>query len=103
MVTFLPEAVSEFEALPADMRARFGHVARLIESRGLEQLRAPHVKHLEGRLWEIRMQGRAGISRAIYVTAVGSRVVVVRVFIKKTERTPRRELDIAHRRAQEVT
>jgi phage-related protein len=43
-----------------------------------------------------------GISRAIYVTAVGRRVVVVRVFVKKTERTPRSEIEIALRRAKEV-
>jgi phage-related protein len=103
VVTFLPEAAAEFGALPADMRARFGHVAMLIEAKGLEQLRAPHVKHLNGRLWEIRMHGRQGISRAIYVTASGRRVVVVRVFVKKTEKTPRQELEIARRRALEVT
>jgi hypothetical protein len=61
-----------------------------------------YVKHLEGRLWEMRMTGRDGISRAIYVRAAGPRAVVVRVFVKKTEKTPRRELEIAHQRAKEV-
>jgi phage-related protein len=50
----------------------------------------------------MRMKGRDGISRAIYVTARGRRVVVVRVFIKKTQRTPRREIDLALERAREV-
>ena len=61
------------------------------------------MKHLEGKLWELRMTGRDGIARAIYVTAAGRRVVVVRVFIKKTQKTPPRELDIARQRAREVT
>jgi len=65
-------------------------------------VREPYVKHLDGALWEMRMSGRGGISRAIYVTAKGKRVVVVRVFIKKTEKTPRRELELARSRAEEV-
>ena len=60
------------------------------------------MKHLEGKLWELRMIGRDGISRAIYVTAAGRKVVVVRVFIKKTQNTPPRELDIARQRAKEI-
>jgi phage-related protein len=102
VVTFLPAAAREFAVLPADMRARFGHIALLIEAKGLEHVHAPHVKHLDGRLWEIRMHGRDGISRAIYVTASGKRVVVVRVFAKKTEKTPHQELEIARQRAKDV-
>jgi phage-related protein len=49
------------------------------------------------------MKGKDGISRAIYVTARGRRVVVVRVFVKKTQKTPRREIDLALERAEEVT
>jgi phage-related protein len=48
------------------------------------------------------MSGRDGIARAIYVTASGRRVVVLRVFVKKTEKTPPRELEIARQRAKEV-
>ena len=62
----------------------------------------PHVKHLEGKVWEIRMTGKDGIARALYVTATGRRVVVVHVFLEKTQKTPRREIDIALRRAEEV-
>lgn len=102
MVVILPAAVPELEALPPDMQAKFQHLVALIESKGLERLREPYVKPLEGKLWELRMSGRDGISRAIYVTASGRRVVVVRVFIKKTEKTPRRELEIARQRAKEV-
>jgi len=50
----------------------------------------------------MRMQGKDGISRAIYVTARGRRVVVVRVFVKKTEKTPRQEIDLARERAKGV-
>jgi phage-related protein len=94
--------VNEVEALPADMKARFRRIVELIQTHGLERMREPHVKHLEGPLWEMRMTGRAGISRALYVTAAGRRVVVVRAFVKRTQRTPRREIELALRRAEEV-
>jgi phage-related protein len=48
------------------------------------------------------MKGRDGIARALYVTAVGRRAMVVRVFAKKTQKTPRREIELALRRAKEV-
>ena len=92
----------ELEALPADMRARFRRIVELIQGHGLERVREPHVKHLEGALWEMRMKGKGGISRAIYVTARGRRVVVVRVFAKKTQKTPRHEIDLALERTREV-
>lgn len=92
----------ELAALPADMRARFSRTAFLIESVGLERVGHPHIKHLEGPLWEIRIKGKDGISRALYVTAQEKRVVVVRVFIKKTQKTPRKEIELALERAKEV-
>ena len=48
------------------------------------------------------MKGRDGISRALYVTAIGQRVVVVRVFIKKTQATPNGEIQLALKRAKEI-
>lgn len=104
IVEILNETVlAELESLPMDMLARFRWIAELIQTHGLERVRAPHVKHLGGTLWEIRMSGRTGISRAIYVTATGKRVVVVRVFVKKTQKTPAGELRIARERAKEIT
>jgi len=51
----------------------------------------------------MRMKGRDGIARAIYVTAKGERVVVLHAFVKKTQKTPQRALEIARERAKEVT
>jgi phage-related protein len=50
----------------------------------------------------MRMKGRDGVARAIYVTATGRRVIVVHVFMKKTQKAPRREMEIARQRAKEV-
>jgi phage-related protein len=92
----------ELEALPADMKARFRRIVELIQGHGLEQMREPHVKHLEGPLWEMRITGQDGVSRAIYITAKGRRVVVVRVFVKKTQKTPRGEIVLALKQAKEM-
>lgn len=92
----------ELAALPSDMRARFQQIAGLIREFGLTAVHEPLVKHMRGSLWEIRMRGRDGISRALYVTASRQRVVVVRVFVKKTQKTPLQEIELALRRAREI-
>jgi phage-related protein len=102
-VEVLDERVAtELDALPVEMRAKFERIVSLITGRGLECIREPYVKHLEGKLWEMRMIGRDGIARAIYVTATGRRVVVLHAFIKKTQKTPAGALATARERAKEV-
>ena len=103
-VEILNETVAaEIAALPADMQARFLRLAERIGHAGLENLSEPHVKHIEGKLWEMRLTGRDGIARALYITAVGRRIVVVRAYVKKTQKTPRSEIELALRRAREIT
>lgn len=93
---------TELADLPADMRARLVRISELIESVGLPNVKEPHVRHIRGQLWEIRLKGKAGIARALYVTAKEQRVVIVRVFMKKTEKTPTGEIDQALQRAKEL-
>ena len=93
---------AELADLPADMRARFVRVAELIEAVGLPNVKEPHVKHLRGAVWEMRLTGKAGIARALYVTAKGQRVIVVRAFVKKTQKTPVGEIELALQRAKEL-
>ena len=64
---------AELRALSHDMRARFARICQLIAAVGLERMDAPHIRHLTGPLWEMRMSGRDGTSRALYVTARGRR------------------------------
>jgi phage-related protein len=97
------EARQELDALPPDMRASFERIVRLIQSFGLEKVHEPYIKHLDGRLWEMRLKGRDGIARSIYITTIGRRVVVLRTFVKKTQKTLRREIVLALRRVKEVT
>ena len=72
------------------------------QAHGLERIREPYLKHLEGPLWEMRLKGKSGIARAIYITATGMRIVVVHVFAKKTQKTPRKEIVHALKKAKEI-
>jgi phage-related protein len=89
-------------SLPLDMRTRFARITDIIRDFGLTAMRDPYAKHLSGKLWELRLKGRDGIARSIYATASGQRVVVLRTFIKKTQKTPAREIEIAFARMKEM-
>jgi phage-related protein len=81
--------------LSKDLQTRFLHVTDLLQEFGPWKVGLPHVRSLENKLWEMRLKGRDGIARAIYFTASKRRIVVVRIFTKKTQRTPRREIELA--------
>ncbi|HRJ69942.1 MAG TPA: type II toxin-antitoxin system RelE/ParE family toxin, partial [Beijerinckiaceae bacterium] len=64
-VEFLDQVVLDvLLELPSDIQASFVRIVGLIEGYGLEHVREPYVKHLEGPVWEMRMKGRDGIARA---------------------------------------
>ena len=77
---------AEIEALPVAIRARLLWLMETAESVSLEALRAPHVQHLDGKLWELRVRAEGGIASGIYVTAAGRRVVVLHVFARSRAR-----------------
>lgn len=93
---------AEIEALPPSLQARMIRLMEMVEKIGLENLREPHVKHLEGKLWELRAKASAGVARGLYVTLAGRRVVILHVFAKKSQKTPRAALDIARERMKQV-
>ena len=99
---FSDAALAEVRALPRDMQTKFERIVTMIEAHGLERMREPYVKHVEGKLWEMRLIGSDGIARSLYVTASGRRVVVLRTFVKKTQKAPRREIELALERAKDV-
>ena len=64
-VTLHPLAESELMALPADMKARFLRISELLEDCGPQRVGMPHIRPIQGKLWEMRMAGRDGIARAV--------------------------------------
>ena len=103
IVTLHPLAEPELKALPLDMRARFVHVAELLQEFGPQRVGMPHIRPLEGKLWEMRMRGRDGIARAVYAAIQGRRLLVLHVFVKKTQTTPRSALETARKRLEAAT
>ena len=96
------DATREFEALPADLRGRFLFIARRLEHETPVNVGMPHVRPLGNKLWELRLKGKDGIARAVYFLATGQRVLVVRIFVKKTEKTPRSEIELALKRMEDA-
>ncbi|MBD0416058.1 type II toxin-antitoxin system RelE/ParE family toxin [Tianweitania sp. Rool2] len=94
---------AEIEALPPSLQARLIRLMEMVETVGLDQMREPHVKHIENKLWELRAKASEGIARGLYVTLTGRRVVVLHVFVKKSQKTPRSALNIARERMKQVT
>lgn len=100
-VTFVSERLEQdVLELPAGVVARFVRYAERMEIYGPD-LGMPHTKAMGGGLFELRVRAAEGIARVFYCTTVGERIVVLHQFIKKSERTPQRELDLARRRMKE--
>ncbi len=94
----------ELASLSEDLRLSFQIIVEAIEKHGLvaDDFPSRYIKHIEGKLWEMRMNGKDGIARAIYVTATRQRVVVLHAFVKKTQKTPKAALETARKRAKEI-
>jgi phage-related protein len=94
---------AEILSLPPEFQGKLVRMIDAVQMLGPMGLPRDWSKSLGDGLWELRLQGRNGIARAIYVTATARRVVIIRVFVKKTQKTPVHELEMARRRAKEVT
>jgi phage-related protein len=92
----------EIQALPVSIRASYIRLTELLEEFGLD-LRMPHSRSIGGGLFELRPRGREGIARIFYCMKVGRRIIILHSFFKKTEKTPKRELEIARSRQKEVS
>ncbi len=90
--------VNDFlDTLPLKDRARVSRTVALLEDYG-PALKMPHARHLQGKVWELRIDGRPNSYRVLYAAMPGRKFVLLHVFAKKTEKTPRREIETAERR-----
>lgn len=87
--------------LPDTLAARYVVLSRRMVAMG-PNLGEPHTKAMGQGLFELRLKGSEGIARVLYCTQVGRRIVVLHSFVKKSNRTPARELALAVNRMQEV-
>jgi phage-related protein len=101
-IVYYSERVSrQVLGLPAGILADYLRIVELLQEHGVD-LGMPHARAFGQGLFELRPRGREGIGRVFYCTAVGNTIVVLHGFVKKTQETPRKELDIARKRAKEV-
>ena len=98
---FHQRVLTEIESWPADILADYARLIELLTQHG-PSLRLPHSKALGGGLFELRPRCRSGIGRAFYCFLLGKRIVIVHAFIKKTQETPDKELELARKRAKEL-
>lgn len=91
----------EIESWPVDILADSARLTELLMDHG-PNLRLPHSRAFGDGLFELSPRGRAGIGRAFYCFLVGKRVVVLHVFIKKSQETPDRKIYLARKRMKEV-
>lgn len=100
-VKYHPEAEQEADTLPVNIRAKFDRLVTKLEQ-DPRALREPDTKSLGNGLFELRTQG-TDIARGIWVYQKGSVIVMLRIFIKKTNKTPRAELETAKKRLEEIS
>lgn len=92
---------AELDAWPVGLRARYRALTVRMEEYG-PNLGMPHTRALGNGLFEMRAKAEEGIGRVFFCTVVGRKIVILHSFIKKTDKTPKRELNIALTRQKEV-
>lgn len=101
-ISYYSKAVqSQIIELPDTLAARYVVLTRRMLALG-PNLGEPHTKTFGEGLFELRLKGAEGIARVFFCTLVGKRIVMLHSFIKKSERTPLREIDVAETRMKEV-
>ena len=101
-ITFYSQKVEQ-ETLnfPPGILANFLHIAEMIEEFGVT-IGKPYVASMGGGLFEIRAKGKEGIGRSFYCIVKGREIVILHSFIKKSQKTPKKELNLAKKRMKEV-
>jgi len=101
-ISFCTEKVkAQALALPDGILANFLHIAEMIEKFG-PRLGKPFVGSMGSGLFEIRAKGKEGIGRLLYCRGTGRELVILHCYIKKSRKTPVRDLKLARQRMKEI-
>lgn len=98
---YSPSLEKDLMDLPAGFLARFLRYAERMEVHGPD-LGMPHTRSMGKGLFELRLKSTEGIAWVFYCTGVGQRIVMLHQFVKKSDRTPGKELEIARKRMKEM-
>ena len=101
-IDFYNETVkANVASLPKTLLARFYALSDRMKEYG-PNLCEPHTAAMGGGLFEMRLKGAEGIARVFYCAIVERKIVMLHSFVKKSQNTPRQELDVARKRLQEI-
>lgn len=101
-VTFYSREVKqEIAKLPRGLLAKYARLTNLMETYGPD-IGMPHTRHMKKGLIEMRLKAVEGIARVFYATIVNKEIVILHSIIKKTDKTPKRDLELAYKRLSEV-
>ena len=102
IIHYHTEAVESFvRELPAGLLARYLRLTDMMLEFGAN-LGMPHTQAMSDGLFELRVKGKEGIARVFYCTRVGQRIIMLHGFVKKSQKTPPKELKLARDRLAEV-
>jgi phage-related protein len=95
------EPVKEFlNSLSSPAKAKMMRLIEFLAERGV-LLKEPYTKQIKRKIRELRVKDKQGAIRILYFTYTGKRFVLLHGFIKKTDKTPEREIEIAEKRMNE--
>ena len=101
-ITFLNIKVKEETlSFPDGILSNLLHIFEIIEEFG-PNAGKPYTAPMGHVLFEIRARGKEGIGRCLFCTVKGKEIIILNSFIKKTQRTPRKEIDTARKRMKEI-
>ena len=91
----------EIFSLPAGLLARYIHLADRMIGFG-PNLGMPHTRSMDKGLFEMRLKATEGIARVFFFTQTGQRMAMLHQFVKKSQKTPAKEIKLARRRMKEM-
>lgn len=101
-IVYYSDAVqADILALPEGLRGRYLALTDRMEMFGAN-LGEPHTKAFGDGLFELRLKSAEGIARVFYCTLIERRIVMLHSLVKKSQKTPPRELQIATTRMKEI-
>jgi len=101
-ITYYSEKLQkEILNLPEGIQARYLLLADRMMIYG-PNLGMPHTRALKNGLFEMRLKSTEGIGRVFYFTLAGNEIKMLHCFVKKTQKTPEKELATARKRMREV-
>ena len=89
-IEFHYKGKEEIDALSTKMRAKLEHILNLLQDFGPPYVHEPYVKHLQDKLWEIRLKDKDGIARVVYILAKKRRIIFSMHLLRKLRKHQKR-------------